>query len=90
VSVIRDWFRRTPQIETRRPVLGLALGGGAVRGAAHVGVLAVLEREGIRPDVVAGVSAGAIVGACIAAGVTSAAMLEAFRSGDNGRTDDAA
>jgi NTE family protein len=58
--------------------LGLALGGGAVRGAAHVGVLAVLEREGIVPDVVAGVSAGAIVGAGIAARVPAADMLQAF------------
>jgi NTE family protein len=77
--VIRDWFRRAPKPEPRRPRLGLALGGGAVRGAAHVGVLAVLEREGIQPDVVAGVSAGAIVGAGIAAGVSAADLLESFR-----------
>jgi NTE family protein len=79
--VIRDWFRRAPKPEStpapRR--LGLALGGGAVRGAAHLGVLSVLEREGIVPDVVAGVSAGAIVGAGVAAGVPSAEMLEALR-----------
>jgi NTE family protein len=77
--VIRDWFRRAPAPETRPARLGLALGGGAVRGAAHIGVLAVLEREGIRPDVVAGISAGAIVGAGLAAGVGSAELLEAFR-----------
>lgn len=73
------WFRRAPEPETRPARLGLALGGGAVRGAAHVGVLSVLEREGIRPDVVAGVSAGAIVGAGIAAGVSAADMLDAFK-----------
>lgn len=74
-----EWLRRPPKAETRRARLGLALGGGAVRGAAHVGVLSVLEREGIRPDVVAGVSVGAFVGAGIAAGVPAADILEAFR-----------
>lgn len=49
--------------------LGLVLSGGAVRGGAHVGVLKVLEEHGIEPDVVVGVSAGAILGAAIAAGV---------------------
>jgi NTE family protein len=60
------------------PRLGLVLGGGAVRGAAHVGVLTVLEREGIRPDAVAGTSVGAIVGAGVAAGISSAEMYEHF------------
>jgi NTE family protein len=79
--MILDRFRkRTPEPEMRPARLGLALGGGAVRGAAHVGVLAVLEREGIHPDVVAGVSAGAIVGAGVAAGVPAADMMDAFRS----------
>ena len=76
-----NWSKRAPQAPTPpvRRRLGLALGGGAVRGAAHVGVVAVLEREGIRPDVVAGVSSGAIVGAGVAAGIPAAEMLEAFR-----------
>jgi NTE family protein len=76
-----EWLRRLwspPEPQTRAPRFGLALGGGAVRGAAHLGVLAVLEREGIRPDVVAGVSAGAIVGAGLAAGVPTARMVEAL------------
>ena len=51
-----------------RRTVGLALSGGAVRGAAHVGVLQVLEREGIRPAIVAGTSVGALVGAAFAAG----------------------
>jgi NTE family protein len=78
---IRDWFRRAPQPGSRpKPRrLGLALGGGAIRGAAHLGVLAVLEREGIRPAVVSGISAGAIVGSGIASGVTAAEMFEAVR-----------
>jgi NTE family protein len=48
----------------------LALGGGGTRGAAHIGVLRVLEREGYRVRAVAGTSAGSIIGALFAAGYT--------------------
>jgi NTE family protein len=48
--------------------IGLALGGGSARGWAHVGVLRGLEKRGIRPDVVCGTSAGALVGAAYALG----------------------
>jgi NTE family protein len=48
--------------------IGLALGGGAARGWAHIGVLKALERAGIKPDVIAGTSIGAVVGGCHAAG----------------------
>ena len=48
--------------------IGLALGGGAVRGAAHIGVLSVLDEVGLAPAVVTGTSAGALVGALYAAG----------------------
>ena len=54
------------------PKVGLVLGGGAVRGVAHLGVLEVLEGEDIRPHCVVGVSAGAIVGAAYCAGVALA------------------
>ena len=47
--------------------IGLALGGGGVRGAAHIGVLKVLHNEGIIPDVIGGTSVGALVGAMYAA-----------------------
>lgn len=49
--------------------VGLALGGGAVRGLAHLGALAVLEREGIPIDCVAGTSVGSVVGAAYCAGL---------------------
>lgn len=52
----------------RKPRLGLALGSGAARGWAHVGVIRALERAGIRPDLVCGTSIGALVGAAYAAG----------------------
>jgi len=53
----------------KRKKIGLALSGGSVRGAAHLGVLEILEREGLRPDCVAGVSAGSAVGAVYCAGL---------------------
>jgi NTE family protein len=52
-----------------RPVkIGLALGGGAARGFAHIGVIKALEAQGIIPDIVVGTSAGSLVGALYAAG----------------------
>jgi NTE family protein len=50
--------------------LGLALGGGGARGFAHIGALKVLEREGIRPDIIVGTSVGSIVGGALASGMT--------------------
>ncbi len=55
----------------------LVLSGGAARGYAHIGVLRVLEREGLRPDLVVGSSAGAIVGALWASGMTAAEIERA-------------
>ena len=49
--------------ESKRRKVGLALGGGAARGLAHIGVLEVLEKEGIPIDMIAGTSMGAIIGA---------------------------
>ncbi len=51
-----------------RPKIGLALGGGAARGWAHIGVLRVLTEAGYGPDVIAGTSIGAVVGGCFSAG----------------------
>lgn len=55
----------------------LVLSGGAARGFAHIGVLRVLEREGLRPDLVVGSSAGAIVGAMWASGMNAAQIERA-------------
>jgi NTE family protein len=54
--------------------LGLALGGGAARGFAHVGVIQVLEEAGIQPELVVGTSAGSLVAALYASGKTSAQL----------------
>ena len=52
----------------RRPTVALALGGGAARGWAHIGVINALEERGIQVDMVCGTSVGALVGAAYAAG----------------------
>jgi NTE family protein len=62
----RRWSRAT------RRKWGLALGGGGLRGAAHVGVLKVLEREGLIPDFFSGTSAGAIVASLYCSGLDAA------------------
>lgn len=60
-----------------RPRIGLALSGGAARGIAHVGVLRALEENSIPIDVVAGASAGALIGGAYASGL-SIEQLEAM------------
>ncbi len=57
-----------PQIRPAGPTLGLALGGGAARGFAHIGVLRALQKRGLKFDVIAGTSIGAMAGGCYAAG----------------------
>lgn len=52
-----------------RPLIAYALGSGAVRGFAHVGVLNALQRAGIVPDLIVGTSSGGLVGALYAAGI---------------------
>jgi NTE family protein len=56
-----------PQATTSRPTIGLALGGGAARGFAHIGVVRTLIAHGIVPDVIVGTSIGAVVGGSYAA-----------------------
>ena len=56
--------------------IGLALGGGAARGFAHVGVIAVLEEAGLKPQLVVGTSAGSLVAALYASGKTSAQLQQ--------------
>jgi NTE family protein len=66
--------------KSRRPSVGLALSGGVARGIAHVGVLQVLEEHNIPVDYIAGTSAGAVVAAGYAAGMTVAEIAEIGRS----------
>jgi predicted acylesterase/phospholipase RssA len=65
-----------PPRPARPPRIGLALGGGAARGFAHIGVIQVLEEAGIRPDLVVGTSAGSLVAALYASGKSGAEMAQ--------------
>jgi NTE family protein len=60
----------------KRDRIGIALGGGAARGWAHIGVLNALTKAGVKPDMIAGTSIGAVVGGCYAAGKLD--LLEDF------------
>lgn len=64
----------TPATTAAKPKIGLALGGGAARGFAHIGVIKMLESQGIVADYVVGTSAGAVVGSLYAAGNDAFAM----------------
>jgi NTE family protein len=63
-----------PQREIAHPQLGLALSGGGIRGLAHIGVLEVLELEGLKVDYIAGVSMGSVIGALYASGYSPAEL----------------
>jgi len=60
----------------RQPRIGIALGGGGTKGFAHVGVIKALEAQGLRPDLIAGTSAGSVVGALYASGLDGFALQE--------------
>lgn len=62
--------KAVPVVAPRIPAIGVALGGGFARGIAHIGVLKVLEEEGIPIRVVTGTSVGALIGACYCSGLS--------------------
>ena len=75
-DTLRSWLRQ----EFRPPQVGLALSGGGVRGLAHIGVLKVLEREGVPIHFLAGTSMGGFIAAAYAAGFSPADLeAEALR-----------
>lgn len=69
---VRSWLGAR-----RRGPLGLALGGGFARGIAHIGVLQVFEEHGVRVDRIAGTSAGSVIAAAYASGVTPLELARA-------------
>jgi NTE family protein len=72
----------------RKIKVGLALGGGAARGFAHIGVIKALEANGITPDLVVGTSAGSLVGALYAAGNNGSALQKMAIDMDEGAISD--
>jgi NTE family protein len=66
----------SPIAEVPAPTIGLALGGGFARGIVHIGVLKVLEEEGIPVSCVAGTSVGALIGAAYCSGVSPAELTQ--------------
>ncbi len=79
----------TPLVSPRKPPkIGLALGGGAARGFAHIGVIQVLDEAGIRADLVAGTSAGSLVATLYASGQNGQAMQRVAESMDEAAFSD--
>jgi NTE family protein len=64
---------------TEKPRVALVLGSGGPRGFAHIGVIKVLEENGVKPDLIVGCSVGAMVGAMVAAGMSAAELEELSR-----------
>ncbi len=67
----REFSRKAVAPEPRVPAIGVALGGGFARGMAHIGVLKVLEEEGIAVRCIAGTSVGALIGAVYCSGLSA-------------------
>ncbi len=65
---------------TKKKKTGLTLSGGGMRGVAHIAVLRALEEYGLKPDLISGTSAGAIIGAFYSLGKTPAEMLDIVQS----------
>jgi NTE family protein len=68
--------------------IGLALGGGAARGFAHIGVIKALEAQGIVPDIVVGTSAGAVVGSLYSSGLSGFELQKIALDIDEGQVGD--
>ena len=80
MTPVIDALEATPgRGETDERSVALALGGGGARGLAHLGVLEVLETEGIRPTFLAGTSIGGLVGALWASAIPAAEIIAIAR-----------
>jgi len=77
-----------PAATAALPRIGLALGGGAAKGFAHIGVIKMLEANGLAPAVVAGTSAGSVVGALYASGMDAFALQQKAVALDEGKIRD--
>ncbi|SDQ84753.1 NTE family protein [Chryseobacterium soldanellicola] len=66
-------------LKKKKPIIGLTLSGGGMRGIAHIAVLKALEKYNLKPDIISGTSAGSIVGAFYSLGKTPDEMMEIVR-----------
>lgn len=80
--------KAAPPAPARKVKIGLALGGGAARGFAHIGVIKALEAQGIVPDVVVGTSAGSVVGSLYASGLNGFALQKTALAMDEATISD--
>jgi len=78
----------TPAVPPAPLKIALALGGGAARGFAHVGVIKALEAQGIVPDIIVGTSAGSVVGALYAAGYNGFELQQVSMKMDENQVSD--
>jgi NTE family protein len=78
----------TPPPPPRKVKIGLALGGGAARGFAHIGVIKALEAQGIVPEIVVGTSAGSVVGSLYASGLNGFALQKTALAMDEATISD--
>ena len=76
------FFTTMVPAQSNQPRIGLVLSGGGAKGLAHIGVLKVLEEEGIRPDYIAGTSMGSIIGGLYALGYNSTELDSIVRHVD--------
>jgi NTE family protein len=76
VREIKNNFKNMAESEKKRKTLGMGLGGGGARGLAHIGMLEVLEENGIKPDYIAGTSMGAVIAGMYAVGYPVKKMKE--------------
>lgn len=74
------FFKKKRLVQHKKVRIGLALGGGATRGIAHIGVIRAFEENNIHFDFIAGTSVGSIIGAMLADGKSSSEMLEIAKS----------
>jgi len=77
-----------PSVIAPKPRIALALGGGAARGFAHIGVIKALEAQGIVPDIIVGTSAGSLVGALYASGLSGFDLQRAAIGMEDGAITD--
>lgn len=75
-KILNDRLKQKKIAHPEKPIIALVLGSGGARGYAHIGVIEVLEQQGIKPDFIVGTSAGSIVGSIYASGKTAKQLTE--------------